>query len=52
MNEYYLISEIDVTNVQKNHRTILTINTLEVDGDINDDTFKEINLKRSDKFIN
>ena len=29
----------------KNHRTILTINTLEVDGDINDDTFKEINLK-------
>ena len=34
MNEYYLISEIDVTNVQKNHRTILTINTLEVDGDI------------------
>ena len=48
---YYLISEIDVTNVQAQHRTILGINTLEVDGDVNDDTFKEINLKRSEKFL-
>ena len=51
MNGYYLISEIDVTNVQDQHRTILGINTLEVDGDINDATFKEINLKRSEKFL-
>ena len=51
LNGYHLISEIDVTNVQDQHRTILTINTLEVDGDINDDTFKEINLKRSEKFL-
>lgn len=52
MKEYHIISEIDVTNIQKNHRTVLNINTLEVDGNISDDTFKEINLKRSDKFIN
>ena len=51
LNGYHLISEIDVTNVQDQHRTILSINTLEVDGDINDDTFKEINLKRSEKFL-
>ena len=52
MKEYHIISEIDVTNIQKNHRYLLNINTLEVDGNISDDTFKEINLKRSDKFIN
>jgi hypothetical protein len=51
MNGYYLISEIDVINVQNQHRTILGINTLEVDSDINDATFKEINLKRSEKFL-
>ena len=51
MNGYYLISEIDVTNIQDQHRTILGINTLEVDGNINDATFKEINLKRSEKFL-
>ena len=51
MNGYYLISEIDVTNIQDQHRTILGINILEVDGDINDATFKEINLKRSEKFL-
>ena len=47
-----MISEIDVTNIKKEHRTILNINTLSVDEKINDDTFKEINLKRSDKFLN
>jgi hypothetical protein len=51
MNGYYLISEIDVINVQTQHRTILGIKTLEVDGEINNDTFKEINLKRSEKFL-
>ena len=52
INEYHVISEIDVTNVKKEHRTILNIKTLSVDDNINDDTFKEINLKRSDKFLN
>ena len=52
INEYHVISEIDVTNIKKEHRTILNINTLSVDEKINDDTFKEINLKRSDKFLN
>ena len=51
MAGYNLISEIDVINVQDQHRTILGIQTLEVDGNINDDTFKEINLKRSEKFV-
>ena len=47
---YHLISKIDVINVQDQHRTILEINNLEVDNDINDDTFQEKNLKRFEKF--
>ena len=50
ISDYQLVSEISVTNVKKKHSTILKINTLEVDGDINDDTFTEINLKRFEKF--
>ena len=51
MEGYNLISEIDVINVQDQHRTILGIQTLEVDGNIDNDTFKEINLKRFEKFL-
>ncbi|OUT42809.1 MAG: hypothetical protein CBB66_00150 [bacterium TMED6] len=51
MEGYNLISEIDVINVQDQHRTILGIQTLEVDGNIDNDTFNEINLKRSEKFL-
>ena len=51
MAGYNLISEIDVINVQDQHRTILGIQTLEVDGNIDNDTFNEINLKRSEKFL-
>ena len=51
MEGYNLISEIDVINVQDEHRTILGIQTLEVDGNIDNDTFNEINLKRSEKFL-
>ena len=49
---YHLVSKIDVTNVQDNHRTILEINTLEVDSNISDETFQEKNLKRFEKFAN
>ena len=49
--DYYLVSKIDVTNVQDQHQTIVEINTLEVDGDISDDIFQEKNLKRFEKFI-
>ena len=49
--DYYLVSKIDVTNVQDQHQTILEINTLEVDGDISDDIFQEKNLKRFEKFV-
>ena len=38
---YHLVSKIDVTNVQDNHRTILEINTLEVDSNISDETFQK-----------
>lgn len=51
MEGYNLISEIDVINVQDQHRTILGIQTLEVDGNIDNDTFKEINLKRFENFL-
>lgn len=49
--DYYLVSEIDVINVQNQHQTILKINTLEVDNDISDDIFQEKNLKRFEKFV-
>ena len=51
IKNYYLVSKIDVTNVQDNHRTILEINNLEVDSNISDDTFQEKNLKRFEKFV-
>ena len=50
IKEYHVISKIDVTNIQDQHRTILEINNLEVDGDISDDIFQEKNLKRFEKF--
>ena len=49
--DYYLVSKIDVTNVQDQHQTILKINILAVDDDISDDIFQEKNLKRFDKFV-
>ena len=51
IQEYHLVSKIDVTNIQDKHRTILEINNLEIDSDIKDDIFQEKNLKRFEKFI-
>jgi len=51
IQNYYLVSKIDVTNVQDKHRTILEINNLEIDGQIGDEIFQEKNLKRFEKFI-
>ena len=51
IKNYNLVSKISVTNIQEQHSTILQINNLEVDSDIDDDIFNEINLKRSEKFI-
>ena len=51
INNYHVVSEIDVINIQDQHQTILTIKTLELDTDIADDTFQEKNLKRFEKFI-
>tara|TARA_B100000029_G_scaffold265086_1_gene261286 strand:- start:130 stop:885 length:756 start_codon:yes stop_codon:yes gene_type:complete len=51
IKNFDLVSKISVTNVQTQHSTILQINNLEVDSDIDDDIFNELNLKRSEKFI-
>ena len=50
IQDYHLVSKIDVTNIQDKHRTILEINNLEIDSDIKDDIFQEKNLKRFEKF--
>ena len=50
-NSYHIVSKIDVTNLQDNHQTILEINNLEIDTNIDDDVFQEKNLKRYDKFV-
>ena len=50
IQDYHLVSKIDVTNVQDKHRTILEINNLEIDSDIKDDIFQEKKLKRFEKF--
>ena len=51
VQDYHLVSKIDVTNIQNKHRTILEINNLEIDRDIQDDIFQEKNLKRFEKFL-
>ena len=51
IKDYNLVSKISVTNIQEEHSTILEINNLEVDSNINDDIFNELNLKRSEKFL-
>ena len=51
IKDYHLVSKIDVTNVQDKHRTILEINNLEIDSDIEDNIFQEKNLKRFEKFV-
>ena len=48
---YYVVSKIDVTNIQDQHRTILEINTLNIDGATNNDIFQEKNLKRYERFV-
>ena len=48
---YYVVSKIDVTNIQDQHRTILEINTLGIDEAINDDIFQDKNLKRYERFV-
>ena len=40
-NNYHIVSKIDVTNLQDNHQTILEINNLEIDTNIDDDIFQE-----------
>ena len=46
IKDYYIMSEIYVENVQKNHSTKLTIDKMEVDLGVNASLFQEKNLKR------
>ena len=38
-------------NVQKKHQTVLTINNISINSDIDDSEFQEKNLKRWKKYI-
>ena len=51
IKDYDIVSEINVTNVQKQHQTILKIKNLGIDMGIEDNVFQEKNLKRFEKFI-
>ena len=48
---FNIISEIDVTNVQKKHQTVLSISNISINSDIDDSEFQEKNLKRWKKYI-
>ena len=46
IKDYYIMSEIYVENVQKNHSTKLTIDKMEVDLGVKASLYQEKNLKR------
>ena len=46
INDYDVLSEINVKNVQKNHSTNLKFKNIELDTGVNDKIFHEIYLKR------
>jgi len=46
IKDYYIMSEIYVENVQKNHSTKLVIDKMEVDAGVKASLFQEKNLKR------
>ena len=46
IKEYHTLEKITVKNVQKNHRTILTFENIELDTGVQDKLFQEKNLKR------
>ena len=49
IKEYYIMKELHVKNVQRNHQTILKFDNIEVDSGIKDNIFHEKNLKRMPK---
>ena len=46
IKDYYVMSEIFVENVQKNHTTKLTFDKVDVDTGVKPSLFQEKNLKR------
>ena len=46
LNEYYIVDTMKVTNIQKNHTTILTFKDIQINTNIKDQIFQEKNLKR------
>ena len=49
INEYHILTEIQVTNIQKNHTTTLKFENIELDRGIEDSFFHERYLKRLPK---
>ena len=49
INEYQILTEIQVKNIQKNHNTILTFNNIELDRGVEDGYFHERYLQRIPK---
>ena len=49
IEEYSIMIELHVKNVQRNHQTILKFDNIEVDSGIKDNIFHEKNLKRMPK---
>ena len=46
INEYNILTEVQVANIQKNHSTNLKFNNIELDTGVTDDLFHERHLKR------
>ena len=49
IKDYQILTEIRVTNIQKNHTTSLTFENIELDGGVEDNLFHERYLKRLPK---
>ena len=46
IDNYYIMSELDVKNIQKNHTTLLTINNIKVNLGFSDKIFHTKTIKR------
>ena len=46
INDYHILTEIQVTNIQKNHSTNLKFENIKLDTGVEDNIFQEMYLKR------
>jgi len=49
IKKYHILTEVHVTNIQKNHTTSLTFENIELDSGVEDNLFHERYLKRLPK---